>query len=186
MRLTFFIFLLLFTKNCSNTEKQSLNNIETIEEAVYNILTLCKTDKINDLNKKYINPNIGIYEKKKIGLMAEFFHTHEIEKITSSTGTIYQILTNLDKIDINQKLVFYDNLKYNCENLEWNKSGLIASKNFNINKSRKKLKLDSSNLIEKNSNMIVLTNSNIVFYLTKLKGRFYITMIDRMITDCSA
>lgn len=184
MRLTFLLFLLLVIKSRNNTEKHSINDIETIEEAVNNILMLCKADKINELNRKYINPNIGVYEKKKIGLLAEFFHTNEIEKTTSSTGTIYQILTNLDEIDINQKLEFYNNLKYNCENSKWNKSGLIASKDFN--KSGKKLKLDISNLIEKNSYMIVLTNNDIVFYLTNLKGRFYITLIDRMITDCSA
>ena len=34
--------------------------------------------------------------------------------------------------------------------------------------------------------MIVLTDNDIVFYLTKLKGRFYITIIDRAIADCSA
>lgn len=186
MRLTFYIFLLLFTKNCNNAQNQSLNNDETIEEAVYTILMLCKEDKISDLNKKYINPNIGVYEKKKIGLMPEFLHTYEIEKTTSSTGTVYQILTNINNIDINQKLEYYNNLKYNCDSSEWNKSGLIASKNFNINKSKKRLKLDNLNIIEKNSHMIVLTNSEIVFYLTKIKGKFYITIIDRTITDCSA
>jgi len=180
MRLIFIFFLLLSTKSCNYTEKQSINNVETIEEAVYNILELCKADKINSLNEKYVNPDIGVYEKKKIGLVAEFLHTREIEKTTSSTGTIYQVLTNLDDIDINQKIDFYNDLEYNCDRFKWNKTGLIASKNFNIESN------NNLNVIKEDSYMIVLTDNDIVFYLTKLKDRFYITIIDRTIADCSA
>lgn len=185
MRLTLIIFLLLSTKNCNYTEKQSINNAETIEEAVYTILELCKSDNIKELNEKYVNPDIGVYEKKKIGLIAEFFHTKEIEKTTTSTGTIYQVITNLDNIDITQKLEYDNDLEYNCDSFKWNKSGLIASTNFNI-ESGDTLKLDNLNVIKENSYMIVLTDSDIVFYLTKVKERFYITIIDRVITDCSA
>ncbi len=40
--------------------------------------------------------------------------------------------------------------------------------------------------IEANSHRVVFTELDIVFYLTPIDGRWYLTLFDRVSTDCSA
>ncbi|MFD2586027.1 hypothetical protein ACFSQJ_03750 [Croceitalea marina] len=92
---------------------------------------------------------------------------------------------------------------YDCETFEWTKTGMYCdttktshllsktAKNLNTymdaNISEKEIK--SFEKLEKNSHRIVVcdrTEGEFIFYLTRLDKRWYLTLIDRVTTDCSS
>lgn len=106
-------------------------------------------------------------------------------------------MTNLNQENVSEKVIDY-NVKFDCGTFEWDKEGIfitnkiiypkiskIISNNLEI-QNYSKSSLEKINNNEKNSFRIVITESDIIFYLTRISNKYYITLIDRVTTDCSA
>ena len=92
------------------------------------------------------------------------------------------------------------NAEFDCENEVWNKEGLFynrditdtllsrivhAETEFEAGKYSKE-ELEKIEFVEANSIRVVETESELILYLTKIDDQWYITLIDRATTDCSA
>ena len=176
-----FLFILL-SISCRVKPKQ-VNADEKLTATIYEILKLSNKKDIKKINEKYIHSEFGIYEVSRIGITDEVKHWNDIKIEKSALGTIFQIITNVNVEDYSKEIIKY-NVNYNCDDFEWEKKGLFFSNiitNHRISEVFKKNKV-----IEANNYRIVLTEKDLIFYLTKIDDNFYITLIDRVTTDCSA
>lgn len=93
--------------------------------------------------------------------------------------------------------------KFSCGTMEWDKTGLfcdtihkdtlLSGVPQNLKKYRgdtiEELEITRLKQLEKNSRRIVLAGAgskDLVFYLTRINNRWYLTALDRITTDCSA
>lgn len=195
MKKTLFVILLIISSSCKSPSANK--DTSDLNSTIYEILSFCKEKNISQLNKKYIHPQYGIYEVFRIGTQDKVKHWKEIEIKTTALGTIYQVMTNLNQENVSEKVIDY-NVKFDCGTFEWDKEGMfitnkiiypkiskIISNNQEI-QNYSKSSLEKINNIEKNSFRIVITESDIIFYLTRISNKYYITLIDRVTTDCSA
>lgn len=92
---------------------------------------------------------------------------------------------------------------YDCENYEWSKTGLYCDttkRDFLLSKTAENMKrfdlldvpeseIELFKEIEKNSRRVVLTDDQegeLIFYLTLINNKWYLTILDRVTSDCSA
>ncbi len=176
--------------------KELLNTIHNIIEDMisYNLI---------DINKKYVSSDFGLYNVSKIEGLRTFTFQKEIYNIVDSSTDefshfIKRIDKNTNKKDIQVKNVSFDCSPNNDAFYGWNHYGaFISSKtkpylstlmkkenSISPNKYGQK-DLHKAKVIEKMSYEIVIT-PEIVFYLSPIKNKWYITLIDRISTDCSS
>ncbi len=192
----------LFT-SCLNTHTVEKNELETV---VSDILKLANEKNIKEINAQYIHAKYGIYDVYRTGVVNRFKHLNKIPEHTQE-WSVYTTISNV-KANRNTKLK-KEKVQHNCKNNIWNKEGVFAysdlkhslliqndvtypllseiinyetkeeNKEFNL-KEIKKIQY-----IEANSVCVVDTQSDFIFYLTKIDQKWYVTLIDRLTTDCS-
>lgn len=192
---TIFIFSLLFvacsTNELSKQEKEVQRqevSKELLSDISY-ILFLLKQKDLDNLNSRFINPKIGLYEvyKSDIENKITFKHSYEIDETVDI----------IDSFEIKQEIIIFNCSPYNDAFYGWNKDGTflttqikpylsqIIQEQNKITPNKYKIEeLANIALIEKTSYELIVTN-NVIFYLTKIDNLWYITLIDKIKTDCS-
>lgn len=148
------------------------------------ILYLLKTNDIETLNKFYINPQYGVYTV----YMTDFDNIMTFKK----EDRIDEINNIVDNFDIQEGIVTFNCSPTNDAYYGWDKDGTFITSNTkpylsHLMSDKTKYKEDELKrveIIEKTSREVIVTN-NIIFYLTKIDGKRYITLIDYVTTDCS-
>jgi hypothetical protein len=148
---------------------------------------------------KYINKNVGLYQLDRIGVFDHYNHF----KTLSFSGTTYpQVLFNQSK-NIKLPILKYAELPtWNCDKKAWSKKGLYVDTTktdhllSKICKNRNNYIPDTipnktiqffHNLENKSRRIVLYDNSKVelVFYLTYLNDKWFLTIIDNVSSDCS-
>ncbi len=177
-------------------EKVSVELLNTIED----IKKLIVKHDYKSLNDKYVNKRFGFFDKYKVENKVQIKKLYTI-KFSKKDKKYYSIENKISRVKKNTnllKLVTF-NPTFNCSPLNdafygWNKNGLFLSdksESFIYSKSEKELlayqeeDYDFEKIVQKTSYKIAFTDEEIIFYLSKIDKRWYITLFDRTITDCS-
>ena len=185
----------IIKKKVYKRENISINLLKSIKE----IKLLVSRHNFNILNKRYINKKFGYYDKYKFQNNIVFEHKNKLnfKKEDKDYFSIENSISRASK-NIHKLKLYRYNPKFNCspnsdEFYGWNKQGSLLSsilnrpllsKSESINKDLKE-KYEHSLLIDKTSYKLVLSEDEIVLYLSKIDKNWYITLFDRVQTDCS-
>jgi len=156
---------------------------------INHILFLLKQKDLETLNSRFINPHYGLYEVLKDNQNNKF--------IFNKKSQIDEISDEIDSFEIKEEEVIFNCSPYDDKYYGWNKEGVFISTNIqpylsNIMKEANLLKINTyseeeikiANNIEKTSYEVVIPY-NIVFYITKIDKQWYITLVDKVKTDCT-
>ncbi|MBU0924108.1 hypothetical protein KKG81_04425 [bacterium] len=156
---------------------------------INHILFLLKQKDLETLNSRFINPPYGLYEVLKDNQNNKFIFNKKLQ--------IDEISDEIDSFEIKKEEVIFNCSPYDDKYYGWNKEGVFISTNIqpylsNIMKEANLLKINTyseeeikiANNIEKTSYEVVIPY-NIVFYITKIDKQWYITLVDKVKTDCT-
>jgi hypothetical protein len=156
---------------------------------INHILFLLKQKDLETLNSRFINPHYGLYEVLKDNQNNNFIFNKKLQ--------IDEISDEIDSFEIKKEEVIFNCSPYDDKYYGWNKEGVFISTNIqpylsNIMKEANLLKINTYseeeikivNNIEKTSYEVVIPY-NIVFYITKIDKQWYITLVDKVKTDCT-
>ena len=153
------------------------------------ILFLLKQNDLDGLNNRFINKQYGVYEILKNSERNILYFEKKLQ--------IDEISNEVDSFDIKQEEAVFDCSPNDDANYGWNKEGVFVSANtkpylsdlmkntnlHNVNTySQEDIK--TANIIEKTSYEVIVPY-NMIFYITKLENQWFITLIDKVKTDCS-
>jgi len=189
------ILLAFFLTACSMNNLLTPNKKKTYEKKeittslineVINITHLIKQNNLALLNSKYINPKYGLFEVSKLDGKNIFEHKNNITAIKNE----------VDSFEVKN-----EKANFSCSSLDdslygWDKEGIYLNaktrplittimKEVNILKpnSYKEEEIEKVDFIEQTSYEVTITY-NIIFYLTLIDDKWYITLIDNATTDC--
>lgn len=195
MKKLFVVFVSIYfaATCCAQTTKEQKFKI-----AVQDIVTAFSKQDMDKFSK-YIDDAIGVYQAYKIGSFGNFGHYKKID--FSDTSYPFVLYSNLKGIIIST--INYTSLPtWDCNNEAWSKQGLfvdtiktdhLLSK---ICTERNELRPDTIAVkqidffyeLETKSRRIVLNDLNgkeLIFYLTYIKNKWRLTIIDNISSDCS-
>jgi uncharacterized protein YcfL len=192
-----FIIFSLFLTACSVSNTQVQVNQKKIYEKelitqdlkneVNQIAQLIKQNNLALLSSKYIHPINGYYEVTK------FEHKN-----------IFEIKNNISNIDnlIDSFEIKIEKATFNCSPLDdslygWDKEGVFLNSQttpyitkimeeantLQVNRFKKE-EIEKADFIEQTSYEVIIPYT-IIFYITKIDNKCYITLIDNIITDCN-
>ncbi|MDD4329811.1 MAG: hypothetical protein PHD79_07640 [Aliarcobacter sp.] len=192
-----FIIFSLFLTACSVSNTQVQVNQKKIYEKelitqdlkneVNQIAQLIKQNNLALLSSKYIHPINGYYEVTK------FEHKN-----------IFEIKNNISNIDnlIDSFEIKIEKATFNCSPLDdslygWDKEGVFLNSQttpyitkimeeantLQVNRFKKE-EIEKADFIEQTSYEVIIPYT-IIFYITKIDNKWYITLIDNIITDCN-
>ncbi len=169
-----------------------------IESVIVDILRLASQDDIKAINAKYVNKEFGIFDIYRIGAQDDF----EILDALPLKGKDWPHMPYGDifNVENNRKKMREEYVEFDCGDFVFLKSGTFYSKELRYPLIspivRFHTKYDAQTyddallkkieFLESNSIRVVDTSSDFIFYITKIDDRWYITIIDRVTTDCSA
>lgn len=173
--------------NVISTEPQREEVTNKFIDEIGYILFLIKRNDIETLNAKFINPNYGVYEVYKTDIENKIAYRH----FTS----LEEISDFVENYEIKQEETVFNCSPYDDSLYGWSKVGVYLTTNIKPylsslivvtpqNQKEKEAELKRISLIEKTSYELTITD-NTIFYLTKIDGHWYITLIDNIKTDCS-
>lgn len=167
---------------------------------IYEIIFALENRDLQQLHR-YIHPTFGFYDVFKLDGMQSVVHKKSIDNdVYEGLEELSHVLSERDD-DINFRAIKIATPDFNCsydndKNYGWNDSGLFINAHVKtylsdymneFNKTNQdfytKEDFYKAKIIEKTGYQVVLTPF-IVFYVTKLDDRFYITLFDRAVTDC--
>lgn len=176
---------------------------EQLKNRIHNILDTMSKKDLGSLNSKYIHPEFGFYNLLKIEGVKVFLEQKMIYNIVEEESEeISHIISRVNPSSSKLKII-EKNIKFNCSPNDdafygWSEDGLYLSSKIdtflsemmketnNYQKDKYKTKdFQKAALIEKTSYKVVLT-PELSFYITKIDDNWYITLIDRITTDCSS
>lgn len=177
-------------------EKVSNELLITID----NIKELISKHDYKSLNEKYINQRFGYFDKFKVDNKVNILKLNKInfdkndKEYFSIANQIYRTKKKTSLLKIVNGNPTFDCSPNNDAFYGWNKEGLFLSDKleaFTYNKSEKILEnysdedFDFEEIVSKTSYKVTFTDEEIIFYLSKIDDKWYITLFDRTITDCS-
>jgi len=186
------IILSLLTSGYAQSNKEE--DFKKVLAAV--VLGFSKQDSI--AIEKYINKDIGVYQLDRIGIFDHYNHFKTVS-FTDSYPTV--LFRNASAIQL-LPLKYASLPVYDCEK-EWSKKGLYVDtanidhlpskicKDWNANAGHHPIPDTTIQFfrdLENKSRRIVLWDNNkreLVFYLSYLKGKWYLTIVDNVTSDCS-
>ena len=178
------------------------NISENLISRVYQIIQAMSVNNLTLINQKFIHPTFGFYNLYKIDGINIFTHQKIIYNILEEDmEEVCHLISNMrklqDPIDIKLEEANFDCSPNNDEFYGWNKHGVflnsstntyltdIMSESNKFEKNRyKKEDFEKAKQIERTSYKVILS-PNIVFYVTKIQGDWYLSLFDRITTDCS-
>ena len=199
LRLKVIVLLLVINSNYSCKNKKSTTNRQNIEVAVETILSSIYKGNVEEINTKYIHPIYGLYDITRIGAMDNYSFLYSIpQEETKDVFSLYQYLFSSDNSK-NITLIWED-VFFNCDDFSWDKNGVFVSKEHSYPSVTKIMRNQEHfeeasfsdkaykdiNFIEENSIKVVDTENDLILFFTKIENKWYLTMVDRVTTDCSA
>lgn len=170
---------------------------------IKNVVAALSKKDLNTLNTQFINPKVGIYNLSKVNGVATFTHQNIIYNVIESEfEEISELINYIPKNAINYVIIEQD-LKFNCSPNNdayygWTGEGLYLSNNTNpylmkmINQLDKNVdskftqeEIDIAKFVQNESYKVILT-PDLIFYVNKIDKKWYITLFDRITTDCSS
>jgi len=169
-----------------------------LKNRIREILNTMSKNDLSKLNKEYIHPKFGFFNLYKINGTEIFLQQDKIYNILEEqTDELSHIISRVNPDDSKLKII-EKNIKFDCSPNDdafygWNGEGLYLSNKMDISLSSMMKKLDTYTeseykkalKIEETSYKIVLT-PELTFYLSKIDNNWYITLVDRITTDCSS
>lgn len=184
---------LISTASCEpNVQK------DEVESVIADILHLASQHDIKAINVKYINKEFGIFDIYRIGVPDEFEVLDALPlKIEDWPHMPYGDIINVES---NKKEMREEYVEFDCGEFVYDKEGIFYSKELRYPlpssivafhtkydaQTYDDTLLKKIEFLESNSIRVVDTSSDFIFYITKIEGKWYITLIDRVTTDCSA
>ena len=160
---------------------------QNLKNEINEITQLIKQNNLALLNSKYIHPTNGYYEVTK------FEHRN-----------IFEIKNNISNIDnqLDSFEIKIEKVTFNCSPLDdslygWEKEGVFLNSQtipyitkimeesniLQVNRFKKE-EIEKADFIEQTSYEVTIPY-NLIFYITKIDNKWYITLIDNVTTDCS-
>ncbi|MGM0519394.1 MAG: hypothetical protein ACQERD_07105 [Campylobacterota bacterium] len=176
---------------------------EKLLVTVDKIIETLKSKDIESINKNYINSQFGFYNLYKIDGKERLFHQRVI--LNESDFRFDEIANIIKRLPnkSNRLKIKEESLEFKCspnddKHYGWTKFGLFLNANTSnklellMNKFNNEIgyefynkkDLQKAKLIQKESYKVVLT-PEVIFYLTKIKKEWFITLFDRLSTNCS-
>jgi len=194
MKKTIFIILMMlilipFERIQAQSEKLDISIIEIIKA-----FDSKDSDKIN----QYIHPAYGLIVLFRRGVMDEFEKTDKID----FKNPVPEYLPYFPfKLDL--KIKYQTLPTHDCDSENWNKIGLycdttrrdnlLSKTALNLNEYRDEnipiKKIQDFKILESKSRRIVLIDNEdgeLIFYITLINNKWYLTILDRVSSDCSA
>lgn len=182
----------LFLCDQSNTKEQQF---KTSVQAI--IAGLSEQDSLKI--SKFVDRKTGVYLLHRIGVFDTYHHA---ETIDFSDSTYPQVLFTLSKGVTQARLEYSILPTFDCGKQIWSKKGLFVDTTktdhliSEICIDRNKNRPDTISVktiqffytLESKSRRIVLSENEdkeLVFYLSYLNGKWYLTIIDTVTSDCS-
>lgn len=188
--LLFLIGLIFF--NCS---AQKIN--KNLESVIVKVVKAFKEKNETTLNELISKEN-GLITLFRRGVFDEYQKTDKID----FENPVPEYLPYFD-FSTDLKLSFESLPTFDCVSMKWNKTGmfcdstkidnLLSTTAMNLKEYRNdkisEKEIETFKRLEKNSHRIVVCDENegeLIFYLTLINERWFLTIIDRATTDCSA
>lgn len=186
--------LLIGHANAAETESQKER---LFKQTVSQFIQLASQGDIAAINRQMIYPPYGIIDVYRIGVPDTFTIVPKIseEKLKewSITQTILSVQATIRPLQEGY-------VEYDCDNIAWSDHGLFMSKQLhyplpsdiqdfymhNAGASYPPESQSQINNIEANSIRLVQTQSDFIGYFTWINQRWYLTLVDRVTTDCSS
>jgi hypothetical protein len=166
--------------------------LEVIDKVVY----LISTNQRTRLNNEYIHKKHGyfdVYLQKKV---PNIKRKMQIDGKEENYFSIAKSIIRAKDYTQNLKLENFSPIFYCSPNDDtyygWNKEGLFLSENILFPLSQRLVdkknieEVKFAKLVDKLSYRVVLSEAEIVFFLTYLEDKWYITLFDRASFDCSS
>lgn len=168
---------------------------QKFEQAVSEIMDYLAKDDLATINKKYINPELQLFVLYRMGVPDIFYRTATLEKDSVySSPYFYTAALSPGKRALKLAAVDYD-----CNRERWTRNGFFYQQNVpqqlsNIVAFMKQYEgveaeqeiVEAIRIIEKSSYRIVDTESDVVFWLSWINNKWYLTVFDLVSMDCSA
>lgn len=166
---------------------------QLLKVTIFKILKAFQEDDAITINK-LISKETGLYVIFRRGTMDEYLKIDQIDfKNPVPEYLPYSKTSHYNKIEF-EKLPTFD-----CATMTWNKQGLfcdLSTQNSllsNIAKNRNEYtnehisynQINTLKELERHTERIIATNE-LIFHLTLIKNIWYLTVIDRATSDCSA
>ncbi|PWE22581.1 hypothetical protein [Aliarcobacter skirrowii] len=175
-----FIFVTLFFTACSIKFDMPFSKEPNSElkKEITKVLYLMKKDDLESLNSNYINKDFGFYE---------FRLDREFNLITEHKFTLEEVDKFIEIFEISSKPVEFDCSFDLDTGYGWKEDGVFVIKNrvnyFDNYKFKDEKEKKFINNILKNG-YEVITLSQMIFYMSRFEGKYYIVLIDNVKTDC--
>jgi hypothetical protein len=171
---------------------------DEVESVIADILRLASQDDIKAINAKYVNKEFGIFDIYRIGVPDEFEILDALPlKIEDWPHIPYGDIFNVEN---NRKKMREEYVEFDCGEFVYDKEGIFYSRELRYPlpssivafhakydaQTYDDAFLKKIEFLESNSIRVVDTSSDFIFYIAKIEGKWYITLIDRVTTDCSA
>ncbi len=177
--------------------KENQNDNNELEKTILQVVTALKEKDTLTLNK-LIPKDKGLIVLFRRGVFDEYRKTDKID----FDNPVPEYLPYFD-FSIDYKLSFNSLPTFDCDKMKWSKYGLycdtttidnlLSTTARNLNKYREdnisEFEIKTFEKIEKSSRRIVLADNDggeLIFYLTLINGKWYLTILDRVSSDCSA
>lgn len=172
--------------------------INSIKHMIYDF----SRHDLSMINQKYIHPKFGFYNLYKIDDIKTFNHQKQIYNIVESDYYELSNIINDLPSEIKNLPVIEQDVKFDCSPMDdefygWNGDGLYISKNTRTYLSTMMIRanevqpnkytkndLNKAYFIERTSYKVILT-PELIFYVNKIDKKWYITLFDRITTDCT-
>ena len=154
----------------------------------------------------YINKTYGLYLKFRSGVYDRYENSKKINSSQRYGNISTAVLDWVDitKADLNKLNLVYSKLPtYDCGNNKWSKRGFTADSSktykpiseivyFEVKYEERKIsrkEINAITYVEKNSRKVIFTGNKgdgAIFYMIYIDGKWYLSVIDQSVTDCSA
>lgn len=180
-----------------NSCKPAENSNAELEKTIIQVVKAFKENDAATLNKM-ISPDKGLTVLFRRGVLDEFIKLDKID--FTNPVPDYKFYTDFTAVD---KVVFEPIPTFDCESMKWSKQGLfcdttvvdqiLSTTALNQNEyggqQIAEADINAMKELEKNSKRVVLSDAQggeLVFYLTNINDQWFLTIVDRVTSDCSA
>ena len=185
-------------KQIENTTYERPVVSELLKNRIRDILKAMAANDLTKINRDYIHPEFGFFnlfkiEGSKVYLGQKIIYNIVDDQSEELSHIVARINSNSSKLKIIEKNVKFDCSPNDDEFYGWNDDGLFLSNKIDTLLSKMMKELYDNDLkdyekairIEKTSYKVVLT-PELSFYLTYIDDNWYITLVDRITSDCSS